>query len=146
MGLIRKVTSMSTMGLVDFRSDKERIAKNTKKGYKAQQDGNVIAAQQLAAQQALLQAQMQAQLQQAQLQQAQLQQAQLQQAQRQALLPPQGSGGVQPQFATPTAPVAIGSTAALPPASPDVEGWHPDPIGAAQERWHDGTTWTNEIR
>jgi putative oligomerization/nucleic acid binding protein len=31
MGLFRKLTSMSTGGLVDFRSDKERTARNTKK-------------------------------------------------------------------------------------------------------------------
>lgn len=30
MGLFRKMTSFSTMGLVDFRSDKERIAKYTR--------------------------------------------------------------------------------------------------------------------
>src|SRR4051812_17335489 len=37
MGLIRKSVSLSTFGLLDFRSDKERIARNTKKGYKATQ-------------------------------------------------------------------------------------------------------------
>ena len=31
MGLIRKLTSVSTLGAVDFKSDKERAAKNTKK-------------------------------------------------------------------------------------------------------------------
>jgi hypothetical protein len=51
MGLFRKITSISTLGLVDLRSDKERIAKNTKRGYKAQQEANVLSAQQLAAQQ-----------------------------------------------------------------------------------------------
>ena len=30
MGIIRKVTSMSTAGLVDFRSDKERIARSSR--------------------------------------------------------------------------------------------------------------------
>jgi Short C-terminal domain len=30
MGVFRKLTSMSTMGLVDFRSDKERIARSTR--------------------------------------------------------------------------------------------------------------------
>lgn len=30
MGLIRKVTSVSTLGLVDFRSEKERTARYTK--------------------------------------------------------------------------------------------------------------------
>jgi hypothetical protein len=35
MGLIRKTASMSTLGLIDFRSDKERIARNTKRTMKA---------------------------------------------------------------------------------------------------------------
>ena len=54
MGVFRKLTSISTLGLVDLRSDKERIAKNTKLGYKAQQDANALAARQLATQQAAL--------------------------------------------------------------------------------------------
>lgn len=32
MGLIRKTLSVSTMGLIDFRSDKERTAAYTKRG------------------------------------------------------------------------------------------------------------------
>jgi hypothetical protein len=35
MGLLRKMTSVSTLGLVPFRSGTERIARNTKRGYKA---------------------------------------------------------------------------------------------------------------
>lgn len=31
MGLLRKITSVSTLGAVDFKSDKERAAKNTKR-------------------------------------------------------------------------------------------------------------------
>lgn len=31
MGLFRKITSVSTLGAVDFKSDKERAAKNTKR-------------------------------------------------------------------------------------------------------------------
>ncbi|WP_328952666.1 hypothetical protein [Kitasatospora purpeofusca] len=34
MGVFRKLTSMGTLGLVDFRSDKERIARNTKQTVK----------------------------------------------------------------------------------------------------------------
>lgn len=30
MGLIRKSLSVSTMGIIDFRSDKERIARSTR--------------------------------------------------------------------------------------------------------------------
>ena len=32
MGMIRKTLSLSTAGLIDFRSDKERIARSTRKG------------------------------------------------------------------------------------------------------------------
>lgn len=35
MGLIRKSMSVSTAGLIDFRSDKERIARSTRKTHKA---------------------------------------------------------------------------------------------------------------
>ena len=38
MGLIRKVTSMSTLGLVDFRSDKERQARYAKQTRDAQRE------------------------------------------------------------------------------------------------------------
>ena len=31
MGLIRKVASLSTLGAIDLRSDRERIARNTAK-------------------------------------------------------------------------------------------------------------------
>ncbi|MFJ4091664.1 hypothetical protein ACIPYS_08790 [Kitasatospora sp. NPDC089913] len=34
MGVFRKLTSMGTFGLVDFRSDKERIARNTRRTVK----------------------------------------------------------------------------------------------------------------
>ncbi|MCX4690437.1 hypothetical protein OG401_40150 [Kitasatospora purpeofusca] len=34
MGVCRKFTSFMTLGLVDFRSDKERIARNTKQTVK----------------------------------------------------------------------------------------------------------------
>ncbi|MFE6747409.1 hypothetical protein ACFVGM_16260 [Kitasatospora purpeofusca] len=34
MGVFRKATSLMTIGLVDFRSDKERIARNTKRTVK----------------------------------------------------------------------------------------------------------------
>lgn len=35
MGLIRKVASLATVGAVDFKSDKERIASSTRKGARA---------------------------------------------------------------------------------------------------------------
>lgn len=34
MGIIRKIASVSTVGLIDFRSDKERIARSSRKGAK----------------------------------------------------------------------------------------------------------------
>lgn len=50
MGLFRKLTSLSTLGMVDFRSDKERIARYTKKSAKA----NRTSADEAQAQTALL--------------------------------------------------------------------------------------------
>jgi hypothetical protein len=43
MGLIRKLTSASTLGAVDYRSDKERTARNTKKTAKELKRANDIA-------------------------------------------------------------------------------------------------------
>ena len=59
MGLTRKIMSVSTMGAVDFRSDKERIARKTAKGARAAKKGNKLIAQQneLLAQQNQLHAQ-----------------------------------------------------------------------------------------
>ena len=34
MGVFRKITSLGTLGLVDLRSDKERIARSTREGAK----------------------------------------------------------------------------------------------------------------
>lgn len=42
MGLFRKMTSVTTMGAVDFRSDKERIARNSKKTAKELKDQNKL--------------------------------------------------------------------------------------------------------
>ncbi len=47
MGLIRKLTSVSTLGAVDFRSDKERIAKNTRKTRVAVERSNELAQRRL---------------------------------------------------------------------------------------------------
>lgn len=46
MGLFRKMTSVSTAGLVDFRSDKERIARSTRKTSKAMKQQNKLLRQQ----------------------------------------------------------------------------------------------------
>jgi len=37
MGVTRKLLSLSTYGLIDFRSDKERIARSARKSSKVQQ-------------------------------------------------------------------------------------------------------------
>lgn len=42
MGFIRKTMSMGTLGAVDFRSDKERIARKTAKGARAQKKANKL--------------------------------------------------------------------------------------------------------
>jgi hypothetical protein len=42
MGLIRKMTSLGTAGLVDLRSDKERIARNTAKTNKTMKVQNKL--------------------------------------------------------------------------------------------------------
>ena len=55
MGLIRKVTSMSTLGLVDFRSDKERIARSTRQSAHEAREQSKLMRQQLEMQQVELQ-------------------------------------------------------------------------------------------
>lgn len=42
MGVTRKMLSVTTAGVVDFKSDKERIAANTKKGAKATKKNNKL--------------------------------------------------------------------------------------------------------
>lgn len=123
MGLIRKAASVSTAGLIDFRSDKERIAKNTKKAYKAQQDGNVIAAQQLAAQQAMLQAQLRARM-------------------NPPAAPIVATYVASVSLPPPTQPVQAPALASAQPTAP---GWYPDPLGTSPSRWFDGERWTNDI-
>jgi hypothetical protein len=46
MGLIRKTLSASTLGLVDFRSDKERIARSGRRTDKGIQQQNKLIAEQ----------------------------------------------------------------------------------------------------
>lgn len=47
MGLFRKVTSLSTLGLVDFRSDKERTARNTARAGRAIRSQNRLIREQM---------------------------------------------------------------------------------------------------
>lgn len=46
MGLIRKVTSVGTLGLIDFRSAKDRTASSTKKTAKQMKEQTAIMRQQ----------------------------------------------------------------------------------------------------
>lgn len=42
MGIFRKATSVTTLGLVDFRSDKERVARSTRLTKQAVKDQNKL--------------------------------------------------------------------------------------------------------
>ena len=42
MGVLRKVISINTVGLVDFKSDKERTANSTRRGMKATKKTNKL--------------------------------------------------------------------------------------------------------
>jgi hypothetical protein len=46
VGVIRKTLGVSTFGLIDFRSDKERIARSTRKVDKGIQEQNRLLAEQ----------------------------------------------------------------------------------------------------
>ncbi len=56
MGLFRKMTSVSTLGAVDYRSDKERTAKYSKQGAKEARKQTAIMQQQLGTQQSIYEA------------------------------------------------------------------------------------------
>jgi hypothetical protein len=127
MGLMRKMTSLSTLGLVDYRSDKERIAKYTRQTRNATR---AAAAQNM----------MQLELQREQLAQGHVHHVESQanafmlEAHRQ-----QQAGGrhVQQQIAaTPTPPPYVSNSI---PA-----GWYDD--GQGMTRWYDGTRWTPHTR
>lgn len=53
MGLIRKAMSVGTIGLIDFKSDKERIASNTKESAKQAKQQTKALREQLKLQQKL---------------------------------------------------------------------------------------------
>ena len=59
MGVFRKLTSVSTLGMVDYRSDKERIARSTRKTSKEARQQTELMQQQVAMQQQQLQMQAQ---------------------------------------------------------------------------------------
>jgi hypothetical protein len=114
VGLIRKTMSISTMGLVDFRSDKERTARYTR------QTRNATRAQVAQNMQAL-------ELQREMLAQNHVQHVEAQ-AQRIAPLTPQA---------------VLGPGGGPPPVGPPA-GWYPDQQG--QQRWWDGTGWTEHTQ
>lgn len=117
MGIIRKTMSVSTAGLIDYRSDKERVARSARLTRKAVKE-------QTRQQAAYTTAQLQAQQHQIAIaaQQAALQQASLQQAALASVAPPQ-----------------------LPPQAGPPPGWYlntyPDRM-----QWWDGTAWTEHYQ
>ncbi len=113
VGLIRKTMSISTLGLVDFRSDKERTARYTR------QTRNATRAQVAQNMQAL------------ELQREMLAQNHVQHVEAQA------------QRIAPLTPQAVLGPAGPPPAGPPA-GWYPDQ--ARQQRWWDGTRWTEHTQ
>jgi len=124
VGLIRKTASLSTLGVVDFRSDKERIARSTRRTDKAIREQTKAQAAQHAQQMHIIAMQHQAQL--AALHQSQNAVThQSQMAQMQGMAPGMG--------VTP------------PPALP-AAGWYPDPQGPGTARWWDGGRWTEAMR
>lgn len=147
MGLTRKLLSVSTMGAVDFKSDKERIANSTRKGMKAQKE-------------------MLAEIRKANAAQA-IAPTHLNRwgviGDRQANGVLRGAEATAAQAATPT-------PTAAPIVSPDNHfcwdgrawqpmpqrpteaprsapaGWYPDSSSPGNHRYWDGTRWTNQLR
>jgi hypothetical protein len=114
MGLIRKAMSVSSLGLVDFRSDKERVARYSRHTRNAVRAQSQQQAEFAGAQISVAYQQASWQQQQAQMQAAQLaaQHAQLEATRSQAI-------------ASPPAPA----------------GWYPDVNGVAH--YWDGAKWTD---
>lgn len=122
MGIIRKATSISTLGLVDYRSDKERIARYGK------QTRNATRAQ-------VAQNAMQLELQRQQLAQGHVQHVEAQ-AQRIAPVGPEAYGlpGPSGQHALPAGPSAVPAPIVGPRA-----GWFTDEHG--WRHFWDGQAW-----
>jgi hypothetical protein len=141
------------MGLVDFRSDKERIARSTRRTDKAVRAGNRQAAQQHANemalhQQALAAAQYQVQLATWQTQQQVLASAPIihcgyaQPHQDHAY---NGPASVLQRCPGTVAPVEAAHTRELSQGAP-AAGWYADPTGETAVRWWDGAQWTDQVR
>jgi hypothetical protein len=120
MGLIRKSMSLSTLGLVDFRSDKERIARSSRRTDKAVRAQTKAQAEQHAAQMQAVAAQAQAQL----AATYQIQNAATHQSQ-----------------------MAVMQQAAPPARQAPPAGWYADPQGdESLMRWFDGAQWTEHTQ
>jgi hypothetical protein len=122
MGLTRKFMSVSTLGAVDMRSDKERIARKSAKGARYAKQS----AKELKAQTRVMEAQAAAMHRAAQAQE------------RAAMQTPSIPAASRP---SPVAP-------ALPRPQPPVPipaDWHPDPTGRFESRYWDGHSWTANV-
>ncbi len=128
MGLMRKMTSVSTLGLVDYRSDKERIAKYTRQTRNATR---AAAAQNMMA---------------LELQREQLAQHHVHHVESQAnafMLEQYRQNEAQGRHAQPQ---QIAAAPTPPPYVPNSipAGWYDD--GNGMTRWYDGTRWTPHTR
>ncbi|MHA7862429.1 DUF2510 domain-containing protein [Tessaracoccus sp. Y36] len=138
MGLFRKAVSLSTLGVVSYRSKDERVLRAAKQTAKySKQARNAARAQ-------VVQGGVGLDLQRQQLQTAEYQagvsQAQLEQGEELLSRRP-----VQRQVVTRGALHA--PQRAVPQAPPSIPaGWYPDPYDKAMLTWWDGTRWLTETR
>lgn len=131
MGLMRKLTSVSTLGAVDYRSDKERIAKNTKGTKKAVEAQTKMLNRQYEDSTAdrIADATARAQI------RANAKAAKKSKRSKRSPSEPAESAAI-----AHSGPPAI---ALSPPSVP--AGWHQDPTGRHQHRYWGGAQWTDQV-